>query len=91
MQLKDLLLLGSIQNFDLFKQTACNAIPPFNWPGSKMPPSPLESIFGGGAKEVAAPPAPPAPVKKASPFAAFGKKEAAPAPAAGMKTIHFYV
>eukprot|EP00596_Hydrurales_sp_CCMP1899_P010695 CAMPEP_0119043216 /NCGR_PEP_ID=MMETSP1177-20130426/19540_1 /TAXON_ID=2985 /ORGANISM="Ochromonas sp, Strain CCMP1899" /LENGTH=145 /DNA_ID=CAMNT_0007010879 /DNA_START=32 /DNA_END=469 /DNA_ORIENTATION=+ len=66
----------------IVSKTACNAIPPFNWPGSKMPPSPLESIFGGGAKEVAAPPAPPAPVKKASPFAAFGKKEAAPAPAA---------
>ena len=67
-------------------QTAIKAIPSFNWPGSKMPPSPLEAIFGGGAKKVAAPPAPPAPVKKASPFAAFGKKAevaAAAAPAKG--------
>lgn len=40
-----------------------------------MPPSPLESIFGGGKKEPEAPPAPPAPVKKAGfSFPAFGKK-----------------
>ena len=67
-------------------QTAIQAIPSFNWPGSKMPPSPLEAIFGGGAKKVAAPATPPAPVKKASPFSAFGKKaevKPAAAPAKG--------
>jgi hypothetical protein len=53
-----------------------------------MPPSPLESIFGGGKKEVVPPPAPPAPVKKAGfSFPSFGgKKEAAPAPAVGKKS-----
>ena len=65
-------------------QTAVNAIPSFNWPGSKMPPSPLEAIFGGGASKKAAPVpvAPPAPVKKAGLFGSFGKKaEPAAAPA----------
>lgn len=49
-----------------------------------MPPSPLESIFGGGATKKAAPVpvAPPAPVKKAGLFGSFGKKaEPAAAPA----------
>lgn len=43
-----------------------------------MPPSPLESIFGGGKKAAPEPIAPPAPVKKAGLFD-FGKKAAAPA------------
>lgn len=53
-----------------------------------MPPSPLESIFGGGKKEPVAPPAPPAPVKKAGfAFPSFGGKKEAPAaaPAVGTK------
>lgn len=55
-----------------------------------MPPSPLEAIFGGGAKKAPEPVAPPAPVKKASPFAAFGKKaevKAVAAPAAKGKVV----
>jgi len=52
------------------------AIPPFNWPGSKIPPSPLETLFsqpiGGGSSSSA-------PVKKSAPAPV---KKSAPAPAA---------
>jgi hypothetical protein len=55
-----------------------------------MPPSPLESIFGGGKKEPVAPPAPPAPVKKAGfSFPTFGGKKEAPAAAPAVGTKFF--
>lgn len=71
----DKLINLSLYQSSFTRQTAVNAIPSFNWPGSKMPPSPLEAIFGGGAKKAPEPvAAPPAPVKKAGLFGSFGKK-----------------
>jgi len=59
----------SFANYKVSRQSSLKAIPDFNWPGSKIPPSPLEQIFGGGKKYT--PPAPepepepePEPVKK---------------------------
>jgi len=58
------------------------AIPPFNWPGSKMPPSPLETLFsqpigGGSSSSSSAVKSAPAPAKKSAPAAV--KSSAKPA------------
>jgi hypothetical protein len=55
-----------------------NAIPKFNWPGSIIPPSNLESLFGGGEAKSAPAPAAKAAVKgkagaKAAPVKKGGK------------------
>ena len=55
---------------------ALNAIPPFNWPGSTMPPSNLESLFSGGSTA-------PTSAKKSSPVVVTKSAvtKSAPAPA----------
>jgi hypothetical protein len=60
-------------------QTVVNAIPSFNWPGSKIPPSNLESLFGGGGGGSS-------PAKKSSPAPAASKGKAPAASKAAPKS-----